>query len=114
MTWIEHRLAELAADGYFDDLPGSGQPIPDIDTQYEPTWWVSRWLERDAARQSSRPLRARLQRDVAAALELPHDQAGRRLQEIAAGVDELNRLLDSDQQLPAVDVDLVLIRRTWP
>ena len=34
MSWIEQRLADLAADGYFDDLPGTGQPIADLGVQY--------------------------------------------------------------------------------
>lgn len=110
MTWIEKRLSQLADDGYFDDLPGSGKPIPDIDTEYSPGWWASRWVERDAARQSRKEMRKRIQSDVAAALELPRPEARIRLAEIAEGIDELNRLLDSEQQLPAIDVDLVLIR----
>ena len=31
MSWIEERLNELAAEGYFDDLPGSGRPIADLE-----------------------------------------------------------------------------------
>ena len=53
MTWIEQRLNELAAEGFFDDLPGNGEPIADLDTQYEPTWWAQRWIQRDAARQAA-------------------------------------------------------------
>lgn len=109
MSWIETRLAELADAGYFSDLPGSGRPIPDLDRVYSPTWWAARWVERDAARQSSVEMRRRLRLDIAAALELPRDQARSRLGEIAAGVDELNRLLDSDLKLPTVDVDEALI-----
>jgi hypothetical protein len=44
MSWIEQRLADLAADGFFDDLPGSGQPIADLNVEYSPTWWAARWL----------------------------------------------------------------------
>ncbi len=110
MSWIERRLSELAEDGYFDDLPGSGKPIPDIDTVYSPTWWATRWIERDVANESSKPMRARLERDVAEALTLPMPEARKRLAEIAAGVEELNRLLDRPQQLPTIDVDLVIIR----
>ncbi|NND03329.1 MAG: DUF1992 domain-containing protein [Acidimicrobiia bacterium] len=110
MSWIEKRLSELAEDGYFEDLPGSGRPISDIDKVYSPTWWATRWIERDAANQSSKAMRTRLNHDIVAALRLPRNEARVRLAEIASGVDELNRLLDTPQQLPAVDVELVMIR----
>ncbi len=113
MSWIEQQLANLAADGYFDDLPGSGRPIEDLDVQYSPTWWAARWLERDAARQDLVTMRNRLQADVAVAAGLPVDEARDRLASISEAVRGLNRLLDSDQQLPELDVDEVLIRRTW-
>lgn len=109
MNWIEDRLAELAADGYFDDLPGSGRPIADLDTEYSAGWWAARWVRRDTARQNSNQLRHRLSSDVAAALTLPKAEARSRLQEIAAGVTELNRWLDTDQRLPPIDVDSVII-----
>lgn len=110
MDWIERELAERAADGFFDDLPGSGRPIADLDTEYSATWWAARWVRRDAARQNANHLRRRLTADIAAALNLPKPAARERLQEIAAGVDELNRWLDTDQRLPHMDVDAVIIR----
>ena len=113
MTWIEQRLAELAEEGYFDDLPGSGRPIPDLDLIYSPTWWAARWVERDAARQQLAEMTPRLEADVAAALNLPRDQARDRLMAIRRAVAELNRLLDSHQQLPTFDVDTLLIRGRW-
>ena len=114
MFWMEQRLSELAEDGFFDDLPGSGKPIEDLDTAYSPTWWAARWVERDTAQQSSKAVRARLRRDVADALKLPRPKARTRLTEIAAGVRALNALLDTAEQLPAFDVDDVLIRGELP
>ena len=113
MSWIEQRLNELAEEGLFDDLPGGGQPIADLDTQYSPAWWADRWMKRDAARRGSAPLRLRLEGDVAAALALPRPAARERLQQIKSAVGALNFHLDSPLQLPDFDVDTVLIRREW-
>lgn len=114
MTWIERQLADLAEEGYFDDLPGSGRPIDDLAVEYSPGWWVARWIARDAARRQRGGALGRLQGDVEAALTLPRDEARVRLRTIAAGIEELNRHLDEPQQLPVLDPDQVLIRGTWP
>jgi len=113
MSWIDRRLDELANEGHFDGLPGSGRPIGDLDEQYAPTWWAARWIKRDAARQDADAMRRRLDADVVGALELPRPKARERLREIRDAITELNKHLDSAQQLPSLDVDLVLIRREW-
>ena len=114
MSWIEQRLNELADEGFFDDLPGSGQPIADLDAQYSPAWWAARWIQRDAARRSSESLGSRLADDVAEALALAPPQARERLEQIKGAVVAINAHLDSTLQLSDFDVDAVLIRRHWP
>ena len=114
MSWIEQRLDELADEGYFDDLPGSGRPIADLDTQYGSAWWAERWVKRDAARRTSESVRARLAGDVAEALTLEPREARERLLQIKGAIGALNTHLDSASQLPDFDVDTVLIRGEWP
>lgn len=36
--------------GEFDDLPGSGKPIPDLDRPYDPEWWAKKLIERERLR----------------------------------------------------------------
>lgn len=114
MSWIEQQLADLADAGYFDDLPGSGRPIDDLGVEYSPGWWVKRWVERDTAQKEIGGSRAKLSDDIDAALRLAPTEARMRLAAIAAGIAELNRHVDSAQQLPSLDPDQVLIRGTWP
>lgn len=33
--------------GEFDDLPGSGRPLPDAGKPYDEMWWVRAWLKRN-------------------------------------------------------------------
>lgn len=113
MSWVEEHLEKAAGEGYFDDLPGSGQPIADIGIEYSPSWWAARWVQRDAALQNSKVLRSRLADDVDAALALPQPQVRGRLEQILMAISEVNRNLDTAQQLPRFDVDSVIIHREW-
>ena len=42
-----NRIAQAMEEGKFDDLPGAGKPIPDIDEPYDPNWWVKQWIRRE-------------------------------------------------------------------
>lgn len=46
----ENRIREAMEAGAFDDLPGAGKPIPDIDEPYDELWWVRKWVERERLR----------------------------------------------------------------
>ena len=43
----ENRIREAIEQGKFEDLPGSGRPIVDIDEPYDPDWWVKKWIRRE-------------------------------------------------------------------
>lgn len=46
-TIAENRIRQAQEEGAFDDLPGLGKPIPDIDEPYDPLWWVKQWMRRN-------------------------------------------------------------------
>ena len=46
-AWTDHLLREAAARGEFDNLPGTGQPIPDLDKPHDELWWVKQKLRRE-------------------------------------------------------------------
>jgi hypothetical protein len=46
-TIAENRIRQAMEEGKFDDLPGTGKPIPDIDEPYDPMWWVKKWIRRE-------------------------------------------------------------------
>lgn len=39
-AWIDRQIREAHDRGEFDDLPGKGHPIPDLDKPYDQNWWV--------------------------------------------------------------------------
>jgi hypothetical protein len=46
-TIAENRIQQAIEEGQFDDLPGLGKPLPDIDQPYDPLWWVKQWVRRE-------------------------------------------------------------------
>lgn len=43
----DNRIRQAMEEGQFDNLPGLGKPIPDIDEPYDPLWWVKKWMKRE-------------------------------------------------------------------
>jgi hypothetical protein len=48
-TWVEHKIREAAERGAFDNLPGAGKPIPDLDKPHDELWWIKRKLHDEQA-----------------------------------------------------------------
>jgi hypothetical protein len=46
-TYIDRLIREAQERGEFDNLPGAGKPIPDLDKPHDPFWWVRKLLERE-------------------------------------------------------------------
>jgi Domain of unknown function (DUF1992) len=43
-TWIDRQIRQAAERGEFDNLPGAGEPLPDLGQPYDEMWWVKRKL----------------------------------------------------------------------
>jgi hypothetical protein len=37
-SWIDKQIREAEERGEFEDLPGAGQPIPDLDKPFDELW----------------------------------------------------------------------------
>lgn len=46
-SWIDKQIREAEQRGAFEDLPGAGQPIPDLDKPFDELWWVKNKLHRE-------------------------------------------------------------------
>ncbi|HZG05539.1 MAG TPA: DUF1992 domain-containing protein [Streptomyces sp.] len=46
-TWADRQIREAAERGEFDDLPGAGRPLPDLDEPYDELWWVRKKMSRE-------------------------------------------------------------------
>ena len=45
--WIEAQIRVAQEQGAFDNLPGAGKPLPNMDQEYDPMWWVKQLAERE-------------------------------------------------------------------
>jgi hypothetical protein len=43
----ENQIRRMIEEGKFDNLPGAGKPIPDIDEPYDENWWLKSFLKRE-------------------------------------------------------------------
>jgi hypothetical protein len=46
-SWIERQIRESMERGEFDDLPGRGKPLPNIDQAHDAMWWIREKLRRE-------------------------------------------------------------------
>ncbi|AHH99486.1 putative metal-dependent hydrolase [Kutzneria viridogrisea] len=49
-TWIERQIREAQERGAFEDLPGSGKPLPGANEPYDENWWVKGLMRRENIR----------------------------------------------------------------
>ena len=46
-TWVERKIRESMERGEFDNLPGAGKPIADLDRPYDELWWLRKKLREE-------------------------------------------------------------------
>ena len=46
-TWVERKIRESIERGEFDNLPGAGKPLPDLDRPYDELWWLRKKLREE-------------------------------------------------------------------
>jgi hypothetical protein len=46
-SWVEGQIREGMERGEFDDLPGAGKPLPNIDQPHDEMWWLREKLRRE-------------------------------------------------------------------
>ncbi len=45
-SWIDQLIKRAQEEGDFDNLPGAGKPLPDLEEVYDPSWWVKKLVRR--------------------------------------------------------------------
>jgi Domain of unknown function (DUF1992) len=115
-TWVERRIREAAERGAFDNLPGAGKPIPDLDEPHDELWWVRRKLRDEQL--SYLPPTLALRKAAEDALEAAaragsEDQVRRIVADINARIAEGNRKAASGPPLDLVPFDVERVVRRW-
>jgi hypothetical protein len=76
-SWIEAQIRVAQEQGAFDNLPGAGKPLPNMDQEYDPMWWVKQLAEREQLSLSLLPpsleLLRKVERELATIDKLPDE-----------------------------------------
>jgi Domain of unknown function (DUF1992) len=115
-TWVERQIREAAERGAFDNLPGAGKPIADLDKPHDELWWVKDKLRRENL--SYLPPTIALRRQAEDALAAAYqarseDQVRRILADINARIVDGNRKAASGPPLNLMPFDVERVVRTW-
>jgi Domain of unknown function (DUF1992) len=115
-TWVERQVREATERGEFDDLPGAGKPIPDLDEPHDELWWVKRKLRRENF--SYLPPTIALRKEAEDALEAALEAATEaEVREIVAAINSKiadgNRKAASGPPLNLVPFDVERVVRRW-
>lgn len=46
-TWVDQAIQQAQRQGAFDDLPGAGKPLKNLESSGDPDWWVKGLIERE-------------------------------------------------------------------
>jgi transglutaminase-like putative cysteine protease len=93
-SWVDQQIREAAERGEFDELPGHGKPLPDLDRPRDELWWVRKKLQREKVSYS--PPAISLRREVDEALErIAAATTEARLRELATAINDRIRYVNS-------------------
>lgn len=98
-TWVDQTITQAERQGAFDNLPGAGKPLRDVDVRTDPDWWVKSLIERERLDLSEAlPGVMQLRREKAtypqALLELPDEEA------VRARLEDFNARVLADRRRP--------------
>lgn len=121
-SWVEAQIRVAMEDGAFDNLPGAGKPLPNLDQEGDPlSLWVKQLVQREQISMlpPSLELLHKVETELAA-IEKLHDEATVRSRVVALNV-EIARVNATvvegpPTRLGTLDVDQVVSqwRRTRP
>ena len=115
-TWVERQIREATERGEFDNLPGAGKPIADLDKPHDELWWVKQKLRREHLSWLPPTIALRKEAEealLAAARAGSEDQVRRIVADINRKILEGNRKAASGPPLNLMPFDVERVARTW-
>jgi hypothetical protein len=117
-SWIDAQIRVAMEEGAFDNLPGAGKPLPNIDQDFDLSMWVRQLVQREQLSMSSMlppslVLLRRVETELAA-LDKIGDEATvrRRVAALNAEIAKINATVveGPPTRLGKLDVDQVVAR----
>jgi hypothetical protein len=115
-TWVERQIREAMERGEFDNLPGAGKPIADLDKPHDELWWIKQKLRRENLSYLPATLALRKQAEdaLAAALQARSEgQVRRILADINSKILDGNRKAASGPPLNLMPFDVERVVGDW-
>jgi hypothetical protein len=112
-SWIDAQIRVATEQGAFDNLPGAGKPLPNINEEYDPLWWVKQLVQREQLSMlpPSLELRRKVETELATIGKL-HDEAAvrRRIAALNVEIAKVNATVmeGPPTNLGTLDVDQVV------
>jgi hypothetical protein len=114
-TWIDAQIRVAREQGAFDNLPGAGKPLPNLDQDYDLSVWVKQLVQREqlSILPPSLELLRKVEKELAA-IEKLRDEAAVRSRVAALNVEiaKVNATVmeGPPTRLGTLDVDKVVLR----
>lgn len=93
-TWIDRQIRVGMESGAFDDLPGTGQPVRDLDRPRDEMWWVRDKVRREGLTSVPPAVEVRRELDATVAAIAVASSEGE-VRELVARINERVRRLNS-------------------
>ncbi len=115
-SWIDRQIRDAQERGEFEDLPGAGEPIPDLDKPHDENWWVKDKLRREGLTYMppSVALRKEASDALTAALRASTEAEVRKIiTDVNAKISEANRTGIRGPALMLVPYDVERVVHNW-
>ena len=114
-TWVDEQIRVAREQGAFDNLPGAGKPLPNLDQEYDLAAWVKQLVQREqlSILPPSLELHRKVEKELAA-IEKLDDEATvrRRLAALNLEIAKVNATVveGPPTRLSTLDVDKAVAR----
>jgi hypothetical protein len=115
-SWIDRQVREAREQGAFENLPGAGQPLPDLDRPHDEMWWVKKKLAEEGVSYLPPTLALRKDRENSLALaraQSSEDAMRQVLEELNDRIRQVNRRAASGPPSTVMPVDVDDQVRRW-
>jgi hypothetical protein len=115
-SWIDKQIRDAMERGEFDDLPGKGKPLPDIDRPRDELWWVRQKLKREDVQLLPPSLQVRKDLDeVRERIAATDDESvvRRLVAEINEKIREVNRTIVTGPPSTLFPLDVETVVERW-
>ncbi len=118
-SWADHiesQIRRAEEEGAFDDLPGTGKPLPNLGEVSDPAWWAKNLVRREqiSLLPPALELRRKVERELEKLPRLRSEAAVRaKLESLNAEIVKVNSTVTSGPSTTMTRLDVEAILERW-